>query len=281
MAWRCAPEAGRLVENDFDRIASYFARGTGARPRLAARNVRREGTRARHRARRVRGRNRTPSRRRIPTLMPRCMPRWRAPRRGCASPGQASAASLPSLKRQLACGHLSIRSSPWLILFILNDPEAKNRRPHARSRRRPHAGPGKTAFDFGTLPQLKVWPADSPEFLVWQCREAVMRALAPCGEKIAGPAQALAGEHATEEELKVNIDEGSDLNAYYDRRVARVLSFQEQEDQAAAAIRRKHRCRLARVRTRAARCVRSPSSGTSNFPEPNAFHECSATASRC
>ena len=72
------------------------------------------------------------------------------------------------------------------ILFIPNDPEAQ-KSPPARKMAPAAARPrGRTDFDFGTLPQEKVWPPDSREFLVWQCREAVMRALA-AWERIAGP----------------------------------------------------------------------------------------------
>ena len=37
---------------------------------------------------------------------------------------------------------------------------------------------GRTDFDFGRMPEAKVWPLDSDGFLAWQCREALQRALA-------------------------------------------------------------------------------------------------------
>jgi hypothetical protein len=84
------------VENDFDRIASYFPRAEPARVRAWLLGMfGREGTRARHQARRVRGRNRIPSRRRSQRLCRDACGARGAPRRGCASPGQAAAASFP------------------------------------------------------------------------------------------------------------------------------------------------------------------------------------------
>jgi hypothetical protein len=77
-----------------DRVV-FPARRPVARPRLAARNVRREGTRARHQARLVRRRDRIPSRRRSQRLRRDACRAGGASRRGCASAGQASAASLP------------------------------------------------------------------------------------------------------------------------------------------------------------------------------------------
>ena len=156
------------------------------------------------------------------------------------------------------------------ILFIPNDPEAKKSPPARKVAPAAARRAGKTAFDFGTLPQLKVWPADSPEFLVWQCREAVMRALA-MWEKIAGPLKHWQGS-TQRKKLKVNIDEGSDLNAYYDRQSLGYYHFRSKKTKllrrfAASTDVVSHECGHALLDA-----VR-PELWDSNFPEPNAFHE--------
>ena len=156
------------------------------------------------------------------------------------------------------------------ILFIPNDPEAKKSPPAreitpARIRKK-----GRTDFDFGALPQQRIWPVQSEEFLVWQCREAVMRALA-VWEKIAGPLEHWQGS-THRKKLKVNIDEGSDLNAYYDRKS---LGYYHFRSKTTKALRRfaastdvvSHECGHALLDA-----VR-PELWDSNFPEPNAFHE--------
>ena len=156
------------------------------------------------------------------------------------------------------------------ILFIPNDPEAKKSPPArtispAAARQR-----GRADFDFGILPQNRVWPPDSKEFLVWQCREAVMRAL-KAWEKIAGPLKHWQGS-ARRKKLKVNIDEGSDLNAYYDRRSLGYYHFRSKSSKllrrfAASTDVVSHECGHALLDA-----VR-PELWDSNFPEPNAFHE--------
>ena len=156
------------------------------------------------------------------------------------------------------------------IIFIPNDPEAKDApKPHAikpaRARKQ-----GKTDFDFGTLPGLKPWADDTAEFRIWQCREAVLRALGTW-EQIAGPLAHWQGS-PLRKKLAVNIDEGSDLNAYYDRAslsyfhykskvTKKTRYFAVSEDVAA------HEAGHAFLDA-----VR-PELWDSNFPEPNAFHE--------
>ena len=156
------------------------------------------------------------------------------------------------------------------ILFIANDPEAKKDPPPrkitpARKRRS-----GRTDFDFGRLPKQQPWPAGSDEFVVWQCREAVLRALG-AWEKVAGPLAHWQGG-ANRKKLKVVVDEGEDLNAYYDRASLGYYHFPSE--------------RTGKVRRFAASVdVVSHEAGhafldairpelwSSNYPEPNAFHE--------
>ena len=105
---------------------------------------------------------------------------------------------------------------------------------------------------------------------MWQCREAVMRALA-MWEKIAGPLKHWQGS-AKRKKLKVNIDEGSDLNAYYDRQSLGYYHFRSKKTKllrrfAASTDVVSHECGHALLDA-----VR-PELWDSNFPEPNAFHE--------
>lgn len=156
------------------------------------------------------------------------------------------------------------------ILFVPNDPEAKNGPAPARVAGRPARKPGKTDFDFATLPTKKVWPEASREFLVWQCREAVLRTLA-MWEKIAGPLAHWQGS-AQRKKLKVVVAEASGINAYYDRdklsfyfrkvaHTSRVRWFAGSVDVVS------HETGHAFLDTL------RPELWDSNFPEPNAFHE--------
>ncbi len=156
------------------------------------------------------------------------------------------------------------------ILFIPNDPEAKKAPPARRIKPAAARKSGRTSFDLGALPQKKIWPPGSDEFLVWQCREAVMRALA-MWEKIAGPLKHWQGS-TRRIKLKVNIDEGSDLNAYYDRQSLGYYHFRSKSSKllrrfAASTDVVSHECGHALLDA-----VR-PELWDSNFPEPNAFHE--------
>jgi hypothetical protein len=156
------------------------------------------------------------------------------------------------------------------ILFVPNDPEAKQApaprkiRP-ARKRRK-----GKTDFDFGTLPKMKAYAADTAEFRVWQCREAVMRALG-MWETIAGPLVHWQGS-PLRKKLRVDVDEGSDLNAYYDRASLGYYHYRSK-------VTKKTRYFAASVDVASHEAGHAfldairPELWDSNFPEPNAFHE--------
>jgi hypothetical protein len=156
------------------------------------------------------------------------------------------------------------------ILFIANDPEAKKdpaprRITPARKRKA-----GKTDFDFGPLPVSKVWPPDSDEFLVWQCREAVLRALG-AWEKVAGPLAHWQGG-ANRKKLKVVVDEGEDLNAYYDRASLGYYHFPSEKTGAV----RRFAASVDVVSHEAGHAFLDairPELWSSNYPEPNAFHE--------
>jgi hypothetical protein len=97
-----------------------------------------------------------------------------------------------------------------------------------------------------------------------------MRALA-MWEKVAGPLKHWQGS-AQRKKLKVNIDEGSDLNAYYDRHSLGYYHFRSKKTKllrrfAASTDVVSHECGHALLDA-----VR-PELWDSNFPEPNAFHE--------
>ena len=101
------------------------------------------------------------------------------------------------------------------IRYIPNDPEARRGAPVrdiTPSRKR---AKGRTDFDFGKMSKAKVWPLHTDEFLVWQCREALLRSLA-MWEKIAGRLVTWQGDGARKR-LSVLIDAGPDINAYYGR----------------------------------------------------------------
>jgi hypothetical protein len=101
------------------------------------------------------------------------------------------------------------------ILYIPNDPEAKKGAAAGPIKPARKRGKGKTDFDFGALPEAKVYPLESDGFLVWQCREALQRALA-MWESIAGRIVTWQGA-GSRKKLKVLIDAGADINAYYGR----------------------------------------------------------------
>lgn len=100
------------------------------------------------------------------------------------------------------------------ILYTANDPEAKGAKARQITPFRKRAK-GRSDFDFGTLPAASVWPDDSDEGLTWQCREALQRALA-MWERIAGRLVSWQGGGRLKK-LKVLIDAGPDINAYYGR----------------------------------------------------------------
>jgi hypothetical protein len=156
------------------------------------------------------------------------------------------------------------------ILYVPNDPEARNASPPrtiapVRARRR-----GATDFDFGTLPERRVWPVESEPFRVWQCRETLLRALGTW-ERIAGPLAHWQGSPARRK-LRVGVDEGSDLNAYYDR-----ASLSYFHHRSPVSGRTRYFAASADVAAHEAGhafldAVR-PELWDSNYPEPNAFHE--------
>lgn len=153
------------------------------------------------------------------------------------------------------------------ILYVPNDPEARAGPPPravtpARARKA-----GRADFAFGTLPEAKAWPADSDAFLRWQCREALLRALA-AWEAVDGPL----ARWQRGAKLRVDVDIGEELNAYYDRasvgyahmrssRNGRLRRFAASVDVVA------HEAGHAFLDA-----VR-PELWDSNLPEPNAFHE--------
>jgi hypothetical protein len=156
------------------------------------------------------------------------------------------------------------------ILFIPNDPEAKKDPPPRKIKAARKRGAGRTDFDFGPLPKQKVWPVDSDEFLVWQCREAALRALG-AWEKVAGPLAHWQGS-ANRKKLAVIVDEGKDLNAYYDRAS---LGYYHHPSAKTGRVRR-FAASVDVVSHEAGHAFLDairPELWSSNYPEPNAFHE--------
>src|SRR5512145_2577609 len=105
------------------------------------------------------------------------------------------------------------------ILFIPNDPEAKQGAKPRRLAPTRKRSSRKTDFDFGALPEAKVYATDSDEFLVWQCREALLRTLA-LWETIAGRLAHWQGR-SSHRKLRVVVDEDEAIDAYYDRAALR------------------------------------------------------------
>ncbi len=156
------------------------------------------------------------------------------------------------------------------IQFIPNDPEAKRAPMAQRITPSGARAKGKTDFNFGALPALREWPAASDEFLVLQCREALLRALS-AWEGIAGPLSKWQGAKSRRK-LKVHVDEGEDTNAYYDRRS---LGFYHQVSSKTGRLRR-FAASVDVVAHEAGHAFLDairPSLWDSNYPEPNAFHE--------
>jgi hypothetical protein len=156
------------------------------------------------------------------------------------------------------------------ILFVPNDPEASRGTPAARIKPRAARNAGSTDFDLASLPAQKVWPEDSREYLLWQCREAVLRTLA-MWETIAGTLVHWQGG-AQRRKLKVVVAEASGINAYYDRTklsfyFRKVGNTPRTRWFAASVDVVSHETGHAFLDA-----VR-PELWDSNFPEPNAFHE--------
>lgn len=156
------------------------------------------------------------------------------------------------------------------IAWFPNDPEAKGVSAPSRITAHKARGSGKSDFDLGKLPAQKVWPFESREFLDWQCREALLRSL-DAWEKVAGPLQHWHGG-ARRKKLRVDVDAGEDINAYYDRASLGFFHFTSSRDgrlrrfAASADV-------VAHETGHAFLDVIRPSLWDSNFPEPNAFHE--------
>ena len=156
------------------------------------------------------------------------------------------------------------------ILFVPNDPEAKNGPPAGHVTPKPARKAGTTDFDMGALPAKKVWPVDSREFLAWQCREAALRTLG-MWEGIAGPLAHWQGS-AQRRKLKIVVAEGSGINAYYDRDQ---LAFYFRKVRGTTRV-RWFAASLDIVAHEAGHAlldVLRPELWDSNLPEPNAFHE--------
>lgn len=153
------------------------------------------------------------------------------------------------------------------IRYLRNDPEARKAPPDALVRPSRKRAAGRADFAFGTLPAAQPWPAGSDAFLPWQCREALLRATA-MWERIAGPLPRW--QHGAK--LRVDVDIGEELNAYYDRES---LGFAHQRSSRNGRVRR-FAASVDVVAHEAGHAFLDairPELWDSNLPEPNAFHE--------
>ncbi len=98
------------------------------------------------------------------------------------------------------------------INYIPNDPGASAALPRRVISPRPDRPANRARYDIaGPFPEAQ-YNEGTPEFLYWQCREAVLAA-AEAWEAIHGPFTSWQDDGI----LSVLPDEGEDLNAYYDR----------------------------------------------------------------
>ena len=109
------------------------------------------------------------------------------------------------------------------INFLPNDPRAATQMPLRKQmpRKRP---PGRARLSFPSPAPVEA-PAKpgTPAFLFWQCREAVLAAL-EMWEQLDAPVKKWAKIPATKT-LKVKVNAGKDLNAYYDRKALLFYHF--------------------------------------------------------
>ena len=100
------------------------------------------------------------------------------------------------------------------IAFIPNDPRAG--KPAGR-KIKPHRDrkAGQAGFTFDPLPAEKVYGERSRDFLLWQSREAALRAL-ETWEQLASPVRGWMGK-PSRKRLRLIAVAGDDLNAYYNR----------------------------------------------------------------
>jgi hypothetical protein len=153
------------------------------------------------------------------------------------------------------------------ILYVSNDPEARKAPPPRKLRPSRKRASGRADFAFGTMPKAQPWPVDSDAFLRWQCREALLRAIA-MWEKVAGPL--LRWQHGAR--LRVDADVGEELNAYYDRESVGYARFRSTK----TGRLRRFAASVDVVAHEAGHAFLDairPELWDSNLPEPNAFHE--------
>jgi hypothetical protein len=109
------------------------------------------------------------------------------------------------------------------INFLPNDPRAAAHMPMRKQkpRKRP---PGRARLSFPS-PAPAEAPAKpgTPAFLFWQCREAILAAL-EMWEQVDAPVKKWAKIKSTKP-LKVKVNAGEDLNAYYDRKSLSFFHF--------------------------------------------------------
>ena len=153
------------------------------------------------------------------------------------------------------------------ILYVPNDPEARKAPPPRKLRPSRKRATGRADFAFGAMPKAQVWPVESDAYLRWQCREALLRAIA-MWEKIAGPLRRW--QHGAK--LRVDADIGEELNAYYDRESVGYAHFRSTK----TGRLRRFAASVDVVAHEAGHAFLDairPELWDSNLPEPNAFHE--------
>ena len=110
------------------------------------------------------------------------------------------------------------------INFIPNDPLAKNGPPMRRQN--PHADRPTASAGFTWVAHASAAPFDvgTPDYLFWQSREAVLRAVANF-ETLTGKRIAQWARSSNRKRLQVSPNAGTDLNAYYDGQGLRFFEY--------------------------------------------------------
>lgn len=102
------------------------------------------------------------------------------------------------------------------INFIPNDPRASAFNEVISRSARPNRGQGMAGFELPFAPQQKRYPPKTSEFVFWQSREAALAAV-EAYEEISGEKLKRWARSAPPSKLRLEPDESTELNAYYDR----------------------------------------------------------------
>jgi len=101
------------------------------------------------------------------------------------------------------------------ISFIPNDPRAVSQMPLRKQAARPDRPASRARFALAGAPAEGQYEVGTAEFLWWQCREAALTAT-EMWEAVTGTPLTKWARHPKGKPLPLRLDEGEELNAYYD-----------------------------------------------------------------